>query len=161
MFLFFLGLIGSLLVACSHFGAYVCGTDIDYNTIHGKGRSSRKNHKWRGPDENIRANLRQYGTEKSFIDVMVCDASKPVWREGVLFDAIITDPPYGVRESTRRTGSNKDVTRPSDDYLGESHVPASVAYHLSDIFSDLLNFSARHLVMGGRLVYWLPIYRPE
>lgn len=28
---------GSLLVACSHFGAYVCGTDIDYNTIHGKG----------------------------------------------------------------------------------------------------------------------------
>lgn len=28
---------GSLLVACSQFGAYVCGTDIDYNTIHGKG----------------------------------------------------------------------------------------------------------------------------
>ncbi|XP_026102532.1 tRNA (guanine(10)-N2)-methyltransferase homolog, partial [Carassius auratus] len=26
---------GSLLVACSRFGAYVCGTDIDYNTIHG------------------------------------------------------------------------------------------------------------------------------
>lgn len=30
--------LGSLLVACSHFGAYVCGTDIDYNTIHGKGK---------------------------------------------------------------------------------------------------------------------------
>lgn len=29
--------LGSLLVACSHFGVYVCGTDIDYNTIHGKG----------------------------------------------------------------------------------------------------------------------------
>lgn len=28
---------GSLLVACSQFGAYVCGTDIDYNIIHGKG----------------------------------------------------------------------------------------------------------------------------
>lgn len=28
---------GSLLVACSQFGAYVCGADIDYNTIHGKG----------------------------------------------------------------------------------------------------------------------------
>lgn len=28
---------GSLLVACSQFGAYVCGSDIDYNTIHGKG----------------------------------------------------------------------------------------------------------------------------
>lgn len=28
---------GSLLIACSQFGAYVCGADIDYNTIHGKG----------------------------------------------------------------------------------------------------------------------------
>lgn len=43
----------------------------------------------------------------------------------------------------------------------ESHVPVSQAYHLSDIFTDLLNFSAHHLVMGGRLVYWLPVYRPE
>ncbi|KAM4632655.1 tRNA (guanine(10)-N(2))-methyltransferase TRMT11 [Polymixia lowei] len=152
---------GSLLVACSHFGAYVCGTDIDYNTIHGKGRSSRKNQKWRGPDENIRANLRQYGTEKSYIDVMVSDASKPIWRRAVLFDAIITDPPYGIRESTRKTGSHKDITKPPDDFCGESHVPVTMAYHLSDIFADLLNFSAHHLVMGGRLVYWLPIYSPE
>ncbi|XP_044062532.1 tRNA (guanine(10)-N2)-methyltransferase homolog isoform X3 [Siniperca chuatsi] len=152
---------GSLLVACSQFRAYVCGTDIDYNTIHGKGRSSRKNHKWRGPDENIRANLRQYGTEKMYLDVMVSDASKPVWREAALFDAIITDPPYGIRESTRRTGSHKDNARPPDGIYVESHVPVSQAYHLSDIFSDLLNFSAHHLVMGGRLVYWLPVYRPE
>ncbi|KAF6714402.1 tRNA (guanine(10)-N2)-methyltransferase-like [Oryzias melastigma] len=152
---------GSLLVACSHFGAYVCGTDIDYNTIHGRGRSSRKNQKWRGPDENIRANLRQYGTEKMFVDVMVSDASKPVWRNAALFDAIITDPPYGIRESTRKTGSYKENTKLPDGNYVESHVPVSQAYHLSDIFTDLLNFSAHHLVLGGRLVYWLPIYRPE
>uniref|UniRef100_A0A1A8ITF8 tRNA (guanine(10)-N(2))-methyltransferase TRMT11 n=1 Tax=Nothobranchius kuhntae TaxID=321403 RepID=A0A1A8ITF8_NOTKU len=110
---------GSLLVACSHFGAYVCGTDIDYNTIHGKGRSSRKNQKWRGPDENIRANLRQYGTQKMYVDVMVSDASKPVWRNAALFDAIITDPPYGIRESTRKTGSHKDITKaPDGSYAG-------------------------------------------
>uniref|UniRef100_A0A4W5LCK6 tRNA (guanine(10)-N(2))-methyltransferase TRMT11 n=1 Tax=Hucho hucho TaxID=62062 RepID=A0A4W5LCK6_9TELE len=148
---------GSLLVACSHFGAYVCGTDIDYNTIHGIGKASRKNQKWRGPDENIRANLRQYGSEKLYVDVLVSDASKPIWRDGMLFDAIITDPPYGIRESTRRTGSQKDSVKPPEDY----HVPVSMAYHLSDIFTDLLNFSAHHLVIGGRLVYWLPIYRPE
>ncbi|KAL3981089.1 neurobeachin-like protein 1/2 [Sarotherodon galilaeus] len=152
---------GSLLVACSHFGAYVCGTDIDYNTIHGKGRSSRKNQKWRGPDENIRANLRQYGTQKMYVDVMVSDASKPVWRDAALFDAIITDPPYGIREATRRTGSHKDIAKPAEGVFEESHVPVSQAYHLSDIFTDLLNFSAHHLVMGGRLVYWLPVYRPE
>uniref|UniRef100_A0A3B5MKW3 tRNA (guanine(10)-N(2))-methyltransferase TRMT11 n=1 Tax=Xiphophorus couchianus TaxID=32473 RepID=A0A3B5MKW3_9TELE len=151
---------GSLLVACSHFGAYVCGTDIDYNTIHGKGRSSRKNQKWRGPDENIRANLRQYGKEDMYVDVMVSDASKPVWRNTALFDAIITDPPYGIRESTRRTGSHKDTIKSPDGYA-ESHVPVSQAYHLSDIFTDLLSFSAHHLVLGGRLVYWLPVHKPE
>uniref|UniRef100_A0A1A8QZ50 tRNA (guanine(10)-N(2))-methyltransferase TRMT11 n=1 Tax=Nothobranchius rachovii TaxID=451742 RepID=A0A1A8QZ50_9TELE len=152
---------GSLLVACSHFGAYVCGTDIDYNTIHGKGRSSRKNQKWRGPDENIRANLRQYGTQKMYVDVMVSDASKPVWRNAALFDAIITDPPYGIRESTRKTGSHKDITKAPDGSYADSHVPVSQAYNLSDIFADLLNFSAQRLVVGGRLVYWLPVYRPE
>ncbi|XP_032415225.1 tRNA (guanine(10)-N(2))-methyltransferase TRMT11 isoform X2 [Xiphophorus hellerii] len=152
---------GSLLVACSHFGAYVCGTDIDYNTIHGKGRSSRKNQKWRGPDENIRANLRQYGKEDMYVDVMVSDASKPVWRNAALFDAIITDPPYGIRESTRRTGSHKDTIKSPDGLYAESHVPVSQAYHLSDIFTDLLSFSAHHLVLGGRLVYWLPVHRPE
>lgn len=44
---------------------------------------------------------------------------------------------------------------------GESHVSVSMAYHLSDIFADLLNFAAQHLVLGGRLVYWLPVYSPE
>ena len=45
--------------------------------------------------------------------------------------------------------------------FGESHVPVSMAYHLSDIFADLLTFAAHHLVMGGRLVYWLPVHSPE
>lgn len=44
---------------------------------------------------------------------------------------------------------------------GESHVPVSMEYLLSDIFADLLNFAVYHLVLGGRLVYWLPVYRPE
>ncbi|MGH0152583.1 UNVERIFIED_CONTAM: hypothetical protein FKN15_063572, partial [Acipenser sinensis] len=107
---------GSLLVACSHFGCYVCGTDIDYNTIHGIGKASRKDQKWRGPDENIRANLRQYGAEKSYIDVLVSDASKTIWRPRELFDAIITDPPYGIRESTRKTGSQKEIIKPAEEW---------------------------------------------
>uniref|UniRef100_A0AAX7T675 tRNA (guanine(10)-N(2))-methyltransferase n=1 Tax=Astatotilapia calliptera TaxID=8154 RepID=A0AAX7T675_ASTCA len=135
--------------------------DLVFDPFVGTGRSSRKNQKWRGPDENIRANLRQYGAQKMYVDVMVSDASKPAWRDAALFDAIVTDPPYGIREATRRTGSHKDIAKPAEGVFEESHVPVSQAYHLSDIFTDLLNFSAHHLVMGGRLVYWLPVYRPE
>ncbi|XP_055390932.1 tRNA (guanine(10)-N2)-methyltransferase homolog isoform X8 [Bubalus kerabau] len=178
---------GGLLIASAHFGAYVYGTDIDYNTVHGLGKASRKNQKWRGPDENIRANLRQYGLEKYYLDVLVSDASKPCWRKGTYFDAIITDrncllayqlepkchlelwdqilkkkvsAPYGIRESTRRTGSQKEIPK-GIEKCPESHVPVSLSYHLSDMFFDLLNFSAETLVLGGRLVYWLPVYTPE
>lgn len=75
---------------CDHILLYVLFT----------GKASRKNQKWRGPDENIRANLRQYGTECFYVDVMVSDASKPVWRKGALFDAIITDRMFLLKDFT-------------------------------------------------------------
>uniref|UniRef100_A0A8C3HZK8 tRNA (guanine(10)-N(2))-methyltransferase TRMT11 n=1 Tax=Chrysemys picta bellii TaxID=8478 RepID=A0A8C3HZK8_CHRPI len=151
---------GGLLISSARFGAYVCGTDIDYNTVHGLGKASRKNQKWRGPDENIRANLRQYGLEKYYLDALISDASKPIWRKEMLFDAIITDPPYGIREATRRTGSQKEILKATERGT-ENHISISSNYHLSDIFFDLLNSAAEYLVMGGRLVYWLPVYKPE
>ncbi|XP_048009461.1 tRNA (guanine(10)-N2)-methyltransferase homolog isoform X2 [Megalobrama amblycephala] len=138
---------GSLLVACSHFGAYVCGTDIDYNTIHGIGKASRKNQKWRGPDENIRANLRQYGAESLYVDVMVSDASKPVWRKNAQFDAIVTDPPYGIRESTRRTGSHKDIIKPPEDLYCEEMVPLHPCLTLiSNCEQTLSSHTSRRLI---------------
>ncbi|XP_042323060.1 tRNA (guanine(10)-N2)-methyltransferase homolog isoform X2 [Sceloporus undulatus] len=151
---------GGLLIASAHFGAYVCGTDIDYSTVHGLGKASRKNQKWRGPDENIRANLRQYGLEKYYLDVLVSDASRTIWKKGVQFDAIITDPPYGIREATRRTGSQKEMAKMAERGT-ENHISISSNYHLSDILFDLLKFAAEYLVIGGRLVYWLPVYKPE
>ena len=59
------------------------------------GKSSRKGQKWRTPDENVKANLQQYGLGQQYLDVMVADASlyNDMWRcpQGGMVDAIITD----------------------------------------------------------------------
>ena len=44
-----------------------------------------------GIDENVRANLRQYGLESRYVDMLVADAAKCAWREQELFNAILTD----------------------------------------------------------------------
>ena len=44
-----------------------------------------------GKDENVLSNLHQYGLQHQYIDMLVADAAKCVWRQGELFDAIITD----------------------------------------------------------------------
>ncbi|XP_014661930.1 PREDICTED: tRNA (guanine(10)-N2)-methyltransferase homolog isoform X3 [Priapulus caudatus] len=95
---------GSLLVAAAGCGAYVTGTDIDYNVLHGKA-------------------------------------------------------PYGIRESTRKIGSDKN-NLVNHEHL-QNHVPSCTKYGLTDIFRDLLNFAAKFLKKGGKLVYWLPVYTPE
>uniref|UniRef100_V5HJ76 tRNA (guanine(10)-N(2))-methyltransferase TRMT11 n=1 Tax=Ixodes ricinus TaxID=34613 RepID=V5HJ76_IXORI len=150
---------GSLLVPAAHFGAYVAGTDLDYLLLHGKAKPSRCNEKLRAEDESILANLRQYGCEKQFVDVVIADTSMPLWRDGARFDAIITDPPYGIREATERIGSHKRYTIPG--HLAAQHVPSKVTYGLKDVLSDLLNFGARHLNLGGRLVFWMPFYNDD
>ncbi|XP_076350026.1 tRNA (guanine(10)-N(2))-methyltransferase TRMT11-like isoform X2 [Tachypleus tridentatus] len=150
---------GSLLVAAATFGGYVCGTDLDFLMLHGKAKPTRCKQKMREPDENIRSNLRQYGLESHYIDVIVADAALPVWSDQCMFDAIIADPPYGIREATERIGTAKTYTIP--DHLVSGHIPSKVSYNLQDIIRDLLNFSGDHLCVGGRLVYWLPVFKND
>ncbi|XP_033726459.1 tRNA (guanine(10)-N2)-methyltransferase homolog isoform X2 [Pecten maximus] len=150
---------GSLLVACAHHGAYVMGTDINYLLLHAKGKPSRAKQEKRESDESIQANLCQYGLGDYYLDAVVGDASKHhMWRQQPMFDAIITDPPYGVREKAKKVGTDVGDVKLTDDHkIG--HVPQKVDYHLGQIFKDLLNFAAKFLHLGGRLVYWFPVYR--
>ena len=39
---------------------------------------------------------------------------------------------------------------------GEKRYPNMVAYELSNILSDLVYFASEYLVLGGRLVFWMP-----
>ena len=157
---------GSLLVAAAEFGGHVMGADIDYLTLHARTRPSRVGQKIRAEDESMLANFEQYGLTSRYLGVIAGDFSQSPWREQPWLDCVITDPPYGIREGTTKLGSEKDYTNTSipEQYL-ENHFPEKVAYTLHQLLMDLLNFSARSLHVGGRLVYWLPVirqnYRPD
>ncbi|KAF4517753.1 hypothetical protein B566_EDAN002958 [Ephemera danica] len=150
---------GSLLVAAAQFGGYVWGGDLDYLMLHGKSRPVRPNQKVRAENESIKNNLAIYGLSSHYLDVLVADAALPIWRPDLRFDAIITDPPYGIRESTERIGSWRGANiEPIKEAHIPTHIPSKVEYNLQHLLQDLLDFAARYLVVGGRLVFWLPIY---
>ncbi|GLG92298.1 tRNA (Guanine(10)-N2)-methyltransferase-like protein [Gryllus bimaculatus] len=151
---------GSLLVAAAQFGGYVLGTDIDYLMLHGKTRPTRiQQKKQREKDESVRTNMKQYGIENRYLDVLVADSSLPLWHSAMRLDAIITDPPYGIREATERIGSTKDY-QIEEKHLA-NHIPSKIEYGLQQIFFDLLKLAVEHLKPQGRLVCWIPVVRND
>lgn len=155
---------GSVLVAAAQFGAHVWGWDIDFLTLHARTKPTRHSQKKRTSQESILSNLEQYGLKHKYLDVVVMDNARPFWREVAYVDAIITDPPYGIRESTERVGTLKESKSSEDEakQLSSSHhFPSKITYSLSDIYRDLINFAVCHLAVGGRLVFWLPVFRED
>ena len=83
-----------------------------------------------------------------------------------IFDAIICDPPYGVRAGGRKSGGRKLLNGVVEPYtipddLKANHIPSTAPYTLAECLHDLLDMSARMLTMGGRLVYFYPAARGE
>ncbi|KAK8729830.1 hypothetical protein OTU49_008346 [Cherax quadricarinatus] len=155
---------GSILVSAAHCGAYVWGWDIDYLTLHARTKPTRHSQKQRTAGESISSNLKQYGLEHRYMDVVVMDNARPFWRGIPYVDAIITDPPYGIRESTERVGTLREPKSNEEGTIQQTsapHFPSKITYSLSDVFRDLINFAATHLVIGGRLVFWLPVIRED
>lgn len=63
-------------------------------------------------------------------------------------------------KKTKKIGSGKEEVVVEQEHK-DGHIPEKIEYEMSDIMKDLLNFSAKYLKIGGRLVYWLPVVRPE
>lgn len=55
------------------------------------------------------------------------------------------------KEGKKATAMAEDAT----------HYPSTSNYSLKRMYDDLLNFSAKHLKMGGRLVVWFPVARDD
>jgi len=89
---------GSFSVASAHFGALAFGSDIDGRSIRGKGKVS------------VLSNFEQYKLLNNFGDNFVADLTNTPLRNARIFDGIVCDPPYGVREGLKVLGS-RDLTK--------------------------------------------------
>jgi len=92
---------GSFPVACAHFGALAFGSDIDGRSMRGEG--GRK---------SLAGNFEQYSLGALLGDVFSADLTNSPIRAPTgarLFDAIVCDPPYGVREGLRVLGVRDPV----------------------------------------------------
>jgi tRNA (guanine10-N2)-methyltransferase len=57
---------------------------------------------------------------------VVADSAAPPWRQGSkLFDSIITDPPYGIREPTEKVGTTRKNPEVPKEFL-DVHFPQKV-----------------------------------
>ena len=141
---------GSFLFTCAHFGSFTMGSDIDGRQIRGKGKAG------------VHSNIEQYNLQGRVLDALVFDICHNPWRSQQWLDAIVTDPPYGVRAGAKKLGRHdgKELALRSYDgipmHTREDYYPPTKPYEMSEVLSDLLNFAAEHLLLGGRLVYWLP-----
>ena len=71
-----------------------------------------------------------------------------------VIDAMIGDPPYGVR-----AGGKKSVPKDHVIHYPTTHIPSTDPYGLGECMRDLLDMAARLLRRGGRLVFFLPSTR--
>eukprot|EP00536_Pseudo-nitzschia_multiseries_P012893 jgi/Psemu1/209881/e_gw1.514.22.1 len=158
---------GSILLSCALRGAYCIGSDIDIRVLRGK-----------GGDQTIWKNFEHYGLPRPEIvrtDNSLYhrhyrhhnnnnnnnnhrDSTDDSTIATPLYDAILCDPPYGIRAGARQTGSRLDNPRPVLDENRHDHIPQTKPYVVSDVMSDLLDVAARTLKVGGRLVYIIPSF---
>ena len=165
---------GSILLSCAMRGAYCIGSDIDIRVIRGKGGNQTiwKNFEHYGlpRPEIVRSDNALYhrhyrhhpydigdkinnNSNNSNSNSNSSDIAPP------LYDAILCDPPYGIRAGARQTGSKLDKPRPVLEENRHDHIAQTRAYAVSDVMSDLLDVAASTLKMGGRLVYIIPSFQ--
>ncbi|KAK5168032.1 uncharacterized protein LTR77_006599 [Saxophila tyrrhenica] len=143
---------GSFPLACAHFGASVFGSDLDGRSIRGK----------KGRD--VKGNFKQYGTSSLYLGGFVADLTNTPLRRERFLDAILCDPPYGVREGLKVLGSNKPSLQEEvlladgqPAHLAASYLPPKKVYSFTRMLGDILDFSAIMLVDDGRLCMWMPV----
>eukprot|EP00834_Sanchytrium_tribonematis_P005182 NODE_298_length_10484_cov_0.802600.p2 type:complete len:411 gc:universal NODE_298_length_10484_cov_0.802600:3447-4679(+) len=145
---------GSMLVVASYFGAFTIGSDLDGRQLRGTMKGAKKN------TNGVFGNMEYYDLSQNYIGSYILDFSNPCMRNIELIDSIICDPPYCIRASAKKIASSCTLAGENPE-KSVAKFPDTEGYFLDQIVNDLLNFSAKHLKLGGRLVYWLPMIHDE
>lgn len=151
---------GSLLVPPAHYDAITFGSDIDMRVLQGT-KVGKLNSK--AVSEGLREsftsaillNFEQYGLRTP--EIIRMDCLKARLRLPNLFDAIICDPPYGLR-TLSRSASAKASKAENPKWQNFRKLDK---VDRSQIFEGLFEFSDRYLRPGGRLVCLYPAFAAE
>ncbi|CAI4211984.1 unnamed protein product [Parascedosporium putredinis] len=150
---------GSFPVACSHFGALSFGSDIDGRAIRGQGKQ-----------KSVKGNFDQYGIKYLLGGMFVADLTNTPVRispDRRIFDGIVCDPPYGVREGLKVLGCRDPEKMPWSIEAGKErshlpdYIPPKKPYSFVAMLDDILAFSAATIVDNGRLAFWMPTANDE
>ncbi|KAI9735205.1 MAG: tRNA methyltransferase 11 [Cirrosporium novae-zelandiae] len=145
---------GSFPIACSYFGAVTLGSDIDGRSVRGKN------------GRDIITNFKQYGLMDRYLGSFISDLTNTPLRENALFDGIVCDPPYGVREGLKvlgRVGKLEEaiIINGKPAYMQDDYIPPKRAYSFEAMLDDILHSASVMLVENGRLSVWMPTANDE
>eukprot|EP00300_Choanocystis_sp_HF-7_P002324 c11786_g1_i2.p1 GENE.c11786_g1_i2~~c11786_g1_i2.p1 ORF type:complete len:303 (+),score=80.92 c11786_g1_i2:460-1368(+) len=135
----------SILVGCAYMGAHCFGSDLDYKVIQGK-----------GGNQTIAANFTQYKMANKLLGVSLMDLCQHAIRPSFKFDAIVTDPPYGVREGSRKVHPNEESEVSLQFREMGRHATQMEKHAVGFVLMRLMEVSAEMLRLGGRLVFLFP-----
>jgi len=161
---------GSVIVAAAHFGAYTFGMDIDMRILRPAVMGEIKRCKKTGEILDILTNFKDYDLPEP-IALLRADSHMLPFHGALrnVVDAILCDPPYGVRAGGRKSGGSLHVRKRMkameekgekyeiQDHQKAAHIPSTGVYRMGECLKDLLDMAGKMLTMGGRLVYFLPV----
>lgn len=101
---------GSFPVSCANFGAMCWGSDIDGRSIRGKGGK-----------KSLKGNFEQYGLTSGHGDFFAADLTNNPFARRRLWDGIVCDIPYGVREGLKVLGLKDPEKTPWLIEKGKTH----------------------------------------
>ena len=118
---------GSIVTSCAYFNAFCFGGDLDIRVLKGYGVGRKTKNKVAGLDEIKRFDIftNFYHYKMPVPEIFVMDCSNPAFHgqaattRGPLFDAIVCDPPYGVRARSQKVGISETKKKRQDRKAAE------------------------------------------